>query len=218
MERPALAAYLLAVASAFAPGTSRPSAMLPRAVVRQCTADEPVQLWHVLFNGSSNMREYAERVLIMVADLSAEEANGVVTATSRCGSAVVGTWERVVAEHVAEGMTQAGLRASLRPAEAEVDGAAGLRASPRPAEAEINGAEMLYDGSEQCRQAFIRAYVRNSGCDTESTAQEARRRWRLREKQQSRQAQQYGHDPTRKINATALALMFLGKNNWTPPS
>ena len=76
--------------------TSRPTG---RAAVRQCAADTaPVQLWHVqLFNDDFNMREHVSRTLMMVADLSAEEANRVMQATNWNGAAVVGTWEREVA-------------------------------------------------------------------------------------------------------------------------
>ena len=100
--------------------TSRPTG---RAAVRQCAADTaPVQLWHVqLFNDDFNMREHVSRTLMMVADLSAEEANRVMQATNWNGAASVGTWEREVAEHIRQGMTQAGSRSMRRlvwPAEA----------------------------------------------------------------------------------------------------
>ena len=106
----AIAASLLAVASAFAPGTTSLPTVRRRAAVRQCTADtEPVQLWHVqLFNDDFNMREHVARTLMFVADISAEEANGVMQATNWGGAAIVGTWEREVAEHIGKGMTQAG--------------------------------------------------------------------------------------------------------------
>ena len=63
----AIAASLLAVASAFAPGTTSLPTVRRRAAVRQCTADtkEPVQLWHVqLFNDDFNMREHVSMVKV----------------------------------------------------------------------------------------------------------------------------------------------------------
>ena len=45
---------------------------------------------------------------MFVADISEDQANGVMQATNWGGSAVVGTWEREVAEHIGKGMTQAG--------------------------------------------------------------------------------------------------------------
>ena len=58
-----------------------------------------MQLWHVqLFNDDFNMREHVARTLMMVADLSADEANRVMQATNWNGGANVGTWEREVAE------------------------------------------------------------------------------------------------------------------------
>ena len=113
----AIAASLLAVASAFAPGTTGLPTVRRRAVVRLCTADtEPVQLWHVqLFNDDFNMREHVSRTLMFVADISAEEANGVMQATNWGGSAIVGTWEREVAEHIGKGMTQVGSMSRARP-------------------------------------------------------------------------------------------------------
>ena len=116
-----LPAARLPAALTSAPGTtSRPTG---RAAVRQCAADTaPVQLWHVqLFNDDFNMREHVSRTLMMVADLSAEEANRVMQATNWNGAASVGTWEREVAEHIRQGMTQAGSRSMRRlvwPAEA----------------------------------------------------------------------------------------------------
>ena len=127
----ALAAFLQA--GAFLPAARLPAALTSargttsrptgRAAVRQCAADTaPVQLWHVqLFNDDFNMREHVSRTLMMVADLSAEEANRVMQATNWNGAASVGTWEREVAEHIRQGMTQAGSRSMRRlawPAEA----------------------------------------------------------------------------------------------------
>ena len=93
-----LPAARLPAALTSAPGTtSRPTG---RVAVRQCAADTaPVQLWHVqLFNDDFNMREHVARTLMMVADLSADEANRVMQATNWNGGASVGTWEREVAE------------------------------------------------------------------------------------------------------------------------
>ena len=52
---------------------------------------------------------------MFVADISEDQANGVMQATNWGGSAVVGTWEREVAEHIGKGMTQAGSMSRPRP-------------------------------------------------------------------------------------------------------
>lgn len=105
---------LVAVVAAFAPGTLRRIHLRRHAIVGMSTADEPPQLYHVqLYNDDRNKREYVARVLMCVADLSAEEANAVMQRTNRGGRAIVGTWEREVAEHVEAGMKKAGLSTGL---------------------------------------------------------------------------------------------------------
>ena len=109
-----MAMCLFAAAAAFMPGTLRRRHAIVGRIIFMSTADEPPQLYHVqLYNDNFNKREYVSRVLMCVADLSAEEANAVMQRTNRGGRAIVGTWEREVAEHVEAGMKKAGLNTGL---------------------------------------------------------------------------------------------------------
>jgi ATP-dependent Clp protease adapter protein ClpS len=67
----------------------------------------------LLMNDGFNMREYVARVLMMVCELSESEADRVMMQAHREYSAVVGTWERPVAQHICDGMKQAGLHAAI---------------------------------------------------------------------------------------------------------
>jgi ATP-dependent Clp protease adapter protein ClpS len=73
-----------------------------------------------LENDSYNMREFVARVLMMVCHISESEAASIMTGADWGGRALVGTWEKELAEHTYDGMTKAGLRASIV-AEAPVD-------------------------------------------------------------------------------------------------
>ena len=64
-------------------------------------------------------REYVSRVIMMVSGLTESEAGDVMMQANHNGRAVVGTWEAEVAEHVCDGMTQAGLQAALQAANRE---------------------------------------------------------------------------------------------------
>jgi ATP-dependent Clp protease adapter protein ClpS len=70
-----------------------------------------------LLNDNYNMREYVSRVLMMCATVSEAEASSIMTQADWGGSAVVGTWEKEVAQHIYEGMTQAGLRSAMESVE-----------------------------------------------------------------------------------------------------
>ena len=116
------ASLLIAVASSLVPGTSIMSSAtapaLTRAPVRLCDAEElpGPELYNVfLLNDNHNMREYVSRALMMVCELSESDAGDVMMQANRGGQAVVGTWEGELAEHVYDGMTQAGLNAALWP-------------------------------------------------------------------------------------------------------
>lgn len=133
-----------------------------------------MQLWHVqLYNDDFNMREHVARVLMFVAELSAEEANDCMQSTNWGGSAVVGTWEREVAVHIGEGMTQAGLRAGLRRAEVKPG---------KVSVVEIEDGEAL-DDDDGAESGYIRASLANSGSEPGSAAQEAARLWGQRDQQ-----------------------------------
>lgn len=76
------------------------------------------QLYSVyLLNDNHNMREFVARALMMVADVSESDASEIMQKASWQGGALVGTWEEPIARHTHEGMTKAGLMASIRPAE-----------------------------------------------------------------------------------------------------
>ena len=66
-----------------------------------------------LLNDGYNMREYVARVLMMVCSVSEREALSIMMGADWSGRALVGTWERPIAEHTYEGMTKAGLQAIL---------------------------------------------------------------------------------------------------------
>ena len=68
-----------------------------------------------LMDDGFNMREYVERVLMMVCYLSQTEAHSLMTQADWNYSARIGTWEQPVAEHVLKGLRKAGLRAAIQP-------------------------------------------------------------------------------------------------------
>ena len=67
-----------------------------------------------LLDDNFNMREFVCRVLMMVAYLSEDAAEKIMMKASWQGGALVGTWEEELARHHYEGMTEAGLRASMQ--------------------------------------------------------------------------------------------------------
>lgn len=93
----------------------------PRSTVSLCDARSDARYaarYRVyLYNDSFNMREYVQRVLMMVSDVSEEEALSIMTQADWGFRAAVGTWEKPIAEHIYEGMTSAGLQAALEPEE-----------------------------------------------------------------------------------------------------
>ena len=76
-------------------------------------------LWSLwLLDDNFNMREFVQRVLMMVTYVSEEEAEDIMMTASLRGGALVGTWEEALARHHYIGITGAGLRASLQLADA----------------------------------------------------------------------------------------------------
>ena len=68
-----------------------------------------------LMNDSFNMREYVARVLMMVADVSDDEASSIMMRADWEGRALVGKWERDLAQHIYDGMMKGGLAAAIHP-------------------------------------------------------------------------------------------------------
>lgn len=73
--------------------------------------------YHVYLEKGGRPQEYVSRVLIMVASLSESDASSITSQASRFGLAMVGTFEKSLAEHTYTGMRRAGLTASLKPAD-----------------------------------------------------------------------------------------------------
>ena len=72
-----------------------------------------------LYNDNYNMREYVSRVLMMVACVSDSDAADSMMQANWNGRALVGSWEEAVAQHVHDGLTQAGLQAGIQQLEEE---------------------------------------------------------------------------------------------------
>mmetsp|Transcript_28505 Transcript_28505/g.58282 ORF Transcript_28505/g.58282 Transcript_28505/m.58282 type:complete len:174 (+) Transcript_28505:129-650(+) len=112
--------FLLATASAFIPVPPKLRSRLPVAFVSSIIrgssiTSSPVEYGVYLHNDESNMREYVARVLMMVAYVSEDQADSVMMAANwGYGGALVGIWEKELAEHTYEGMLKAGLRATLK--------------------------------------------------------------------------------------------------------
>ena len=68
-----------------------------------------------LLDDHFNMREYVSRVLMMVCEISEDRATDVMMQANWGGSALIGSWEQPIAEHIYAGMKQAGLEAELLP-------------------------------------------------------------------------------------------------------
>ena len=123
----AAACSLLALASAFSPGAvmslhTDARVTLARAATLTLSAEETAakvdgsEKFDVfLMDDSFNMREYVQRVLMMVCDVSESDANDIMMQANWGGRALVGSWEKDVAEHTYDGMRKAGLSAAIRP-------------------------------------------------------------------------------------------------------
>ena len=62
-----------------------------------------------------NTREYVARVLMMVCELSEAEATSIMREASTNWMACCGTWEGTIAQHVHDGMREAGLSVVITP-------------------------------------------------------------------------------------------------------
>ena len=76
--------------------------------------DEPQTFGVYLHDDSFNMREYVARTLMMIAEVSEEDASNIMMQANWGGRALVGTFEKDLAEHTYKGMQKAGLAASIR--------------------------------------------------------------------------------------------------------
>ena len=74
-----------------------------------------VQRYHLYLENGGRPREYVSRVLIMVCGMTESEASSITAHAHRFGSAIVGTWEKELAEYTYRGIRLAGLTASLKP-------------------------------------------------------------------------------------------------------
>ena len=70
-----------------------------------------------LYDDHFNMREYVSRVLMMVCKLSESQASQVMMEAHWEYRALIGTWEKPVADHICEGLSQKGLSAETCPVE-----------------------------------------------------------------------------------------------------
>lgn len=102
----------------FARAPTMADAMPPRAraPTMDATSSARGELCSVLLmDDGFNMREYVARVLMMVCELSESEADRLMMQAHWEYSSVVGTWERPVAQHICDGLKQAGLHAAIQP-------------------------------------------------------------------------------------------------------
>ena len=67
-----------------------------------------------LLNDNFNMREYVQRVLMMVCEVSESQAMDVMMQANWNGNALVGSWEEDVAEHTYKALKKAGLMAVIK--------------------------------------------------------------------------------------------------------
>ena len=105
------------------PAALRAPPQIARGVLTACAAPPESEAPHCVFlmNDSFNMREYVQRVLMMVCYLSESEAMDIMMRANWEYSALVGTWDKPIAEHVYAGMTKAGLQAGIAPADSVPD-------------------------------------------------------------------------------------------------
>ena len=116
---------LLFAAAAAQAAMTRPTTLASiKTLPIKMTASEPVAapMYNVyLLNDSFNMREYVQRVLMMVAYITEGEANRIMMEANWAWGAQVGTWEKPLAEHIHAGMTKAGLEAVIRPVKEDTE-------------------------------------------------------------------------------------------------
>ena len=75
-----------------------------------------------LHDDSFNMREYVARTLMMICEISESDADSIMMQANWGGRALVGTWEKELAEHTYNGMTKAGLAATITRVDGDDEG------------------------------------------------------------------------------------------------
>ena len=68
-----------------------------------------------LLNDNFNMREYVQRVLMLVCSISESDAMDIMMRANWGGGSLIGSYEEELAEHVYKGLIKANLRAEIRP-------------------------------------------------------------------------------------------------------
>ena len=118
----ATASCSLAMTSPQRSAIVRPPAIMMSSTSTTSTASSSAERYRVLLlNDSFNMREYVQRVLMMVCDCSEEDAMDVMMRADWGFSAVVGTWEKPIADLIFEGMKSHGLQAIIEKEEEDGD-------------------------------------------------------------------------------------------------
>ena len=115
--RAILALLLAATSAAWTPNRLPATRPAPRLLA----TSTPSNQYSVFLMDDGNMREYVERVLMMVCYLSQSDANRLMMQADWNYSAKIGTWEQPVAEHVLQGLRKAGLSAAIQPVEPELE-------------------------------------------------------------------------------------------------
>ena len=117
--RAILALLLAATSAAWTPNRLPATLPAPRLLATSATPSNAYSVF--LMDDGFNMREYVERVLMMVCYLSQSDANRLMMQADWNYSAKIGTWEQPVAEHVLQGLRKAGLSAAIQPVEPELE-------------------------------------------------------------------------------------------------
>lgn len=98
-----------------------------RAAAAQAAEDEateessPQDYQVFLLNDNFNMREYVQRVLMLVCSISESDAMDIMMRANWGGGSLIGSYEKELAMHTYEGLQKAGLRAEIRPCGVEGD-------------------------------------------------------------------------------------------------
>ena len=119
--RAILILLLAATSAAWTPNRLPATRPAPRLLAADALSTPSNQYSVFLMDDGFNMREYVERVLMMVCYLSQSDANRLMMQADWNYSAKIGTWEQPVAEHVLQGLRKAGLSAAIQPVEPELE-------------------------------------------------------------------------------------------------
>ena len=118
-QQSSLLLFFLAAVSSFTP----PRYILQPRQATVLSAAKADKFGVYLLNDNFNMREYVARVLMMVADVSQDDAKTIMMKVNWSGEgALVGAWEEGLAQHTYEGMKKAGLRAAMVKMPSDDDG------------------------------------------------------------------------------------------------